>query len=202
MTPHPLILSRIANTVRSLCQFPDGTLLPDATLPRAVYPGSFNPLHRGHRDLAEVATRRLGVEVHFELSIANADKPELSPEEVARRLAQFVSVAPIWVTRAAAFEKKADLFPGAVFVLGFDTAVRVIDPRYYGNEARNRDAALRKLRDRGCRILVGGRVDSQGIFRTWDGAGLPGELADLFEVVPESEFRADVSSTELRAKRG
>jgi hypothetical protein len=168
-----------------------------ADRPLAVLPGSFNPLHRGHRLLAAVAGRRLGAAVHFELSVANADKPDLSPDEVARRVAQFAGVGPVWVTRAARFVEKAALFPGAAFVVGWDTAVRLVDPRYYGDLAR-RDAALAAIRAAGCRVVVGGRVDPAGDFRVWDGAGLPDLLRGLFEVLPEAEFRADISSTELR----
>ncbi|MCE9567526.1 MAG: hypothetical protein K8U57_36465 [Planctomycetes bacterium] len=165
--------------------------------PQALLSGSFNPLHHGHIELAAVAAIRLGVPVHFELSIANADKPELPPEEVDRRAAQFAGVGPLWVTRAPTFEAKADLFPGAAFVLGWDTAVRVIDPKYYGG-IDGRNSAMRKLLSCGCRFVVAGRVDVSGVFRVWDGSDLSEEFAALFVALTEADFRADVSSTQLR----
>lgn len=167
--------------------------------PAALLPGSFNPLHFGHIALAEAAAGRLGVEVDFELSVSNADKAELSLAEVQRRVAQFRGLAPVWVTRAANFEAKADIFPGAVFVLGYDTAVRVIDPKYYGGGA-GRDVVLRKLLESGCRFVIGGRLDAGGEFRMWDGGGLAAEFNSMFVVLTEADFRADVSSSQLRSR--
>jgi hypothetical protein len=108
--------------------------------PQALLPGSFHPLHHGHTTLAAVAAIRLGVPVHFEMSAVNVDKPELSHEDVEQRLSQFADVGPVWVTRAATFAEKVELFPGAAFVLGWDTAIRLIDPKYYDGES-GRDGA-------------------------------------------------------------
>ncbi len=179
---------------------PDGTVRAGPP-PLAVLPGSFNPLHHGHLGLAAAAERALGVAVEFELSVTNADKPELAADEVERRVRQFAGRAAVWVTRAWAFEQKAAAFPGAAFVVGWDTAVRLVDPRYYAADDARRDASLRALLDAGCRVVVGGRVDAAGAFRVWAGDGLAAEYRRLFVPLTEADFRADVSSTALRATR-
>jgi hypothetical protein len=183
-----------------VCLSAGGEFSADQPKPLALLPGSFNPLHHGHRRLAEVAGRRLGCEVQYELSVTNVDKPELTMDVVAERVRQFVGAGSVWITRAAGVLKKSDLFPGAAFVLGFDTAVRLIDPKYYGSE-QGRDVALAKLLERGCRVVVGGRIDGAGEFRVWEDR-LAGEFRDLFDVIPEGDFRVDVSSTQLRANPG
>src|SRR5207245_755539 len=61
-----------------VCREPDGTPRVGDPRPAVLLPGSFNPLHLGHTTLADIAAKRLGSPVAFELSIANVDKPELS----------------------------------------------------------------------------------------------------------------------------
>jgi hypothetical protein len=176
----------------------DGRFHSDAPLPRALLCGSFNPLHDGHRGLAEVATRRLGCPVEFELGVLNADKSPLTVAETQRRLRQFVDVAPVWLTAAPTFAAKARLFPGATFVVGADTAERIIDPRFYGNGADLMLMALDEMRMAGCRFLVAGRVRRTGGFIAAEALELPLAVRDMFECISSSEFRYDLSSTQLR----
>ncbi len=187
----------LISTSGAICIQPDGSIRTDVPRPAALLPGSFNPLHRGHTALAVAAAARLGFAVDFELSIANVDKPELAAEEMARRAGQFAGAGRLWLTRAPTFIEKAALFPGTAFVVGVDTAARLVDPKYYRGDPDLRDEALRKLCDLGCRVIVAGRVDPDGRFRTWE-AGAVAAFSSLFVPLTEADFRVDVSSTALR----
>ena len=46
---------------------------------------------------------------------ADTNKPLLDYTEIARRVAQFPAEQPVYLTRAATFEAKSRLFPGATF---------------------------------------------------------------------------------------
>ena len=185
-------------TAHTVLVAPDGTPAADQPVSGALLSGSFNPLHAGHERLAQAAAATLGVPVTFELPILNADKAPLSYAEIERRLAQFRWRYSVALSRAALFVEKATLFPGCVFVLGYDTAARLVDPRYYGGEA-GRDAALDAIRAQGCRFLVAGRVQD-GTFHTLDQIAVPMGARDLFMGLPEQAFRVDLSSSTIRAQ--
>lgn len=194
------IRSWMDDEVPAIGILPDGTVTTDRSTVSVLFPGSFNPLHDGHRRLALAAERRLSRPVQFELSIANVDKPSLPIEDIARRVAQFRSIAPIWLTRAARFEEKARLFPGSVFVMGHDTAVRLIDPRYYDADRVRRDECLRGLAGQGSRAVVGGRLGADGVFRTWEPDAFLEDFREFFVPLLEADFRVDLSSSELRQR--
>jgi nicotinamide mononucleotide (NMN) deamidase PncC len=178
--------------------FRDGRLAPDAPTPRAVLSGSFNPLHAGHVEMASVAARILATPVAFELSVTNVDKPALDEAEVSRRLGQFEGRHVVELTRAPTFLEKSRLFGGTTFVVGVDTAERIVHPRYYGNREATMRAALDEIARRGGRFLVAGRVNDAGRFVTIAEASIPPEYRALFSAIPEAQFRSDLSSTSLR----
>ncbi len=163
----------------------------------ALFPGAFHPIHDGHRGMAEVAQRKLGRPIQHELSVRNVDKPPLDFTEIEDRLAQFRAGEPVWLTAAPTFVEKARLFPGATFVVGLDTVVRIGAARYYGDSQPARDAAIAELARLGCGFLVFGRKAGDR-FETLADVELPPALRKLSREVPEAEFRADISSTELR----
>ena len=175
----------------------DGTITGNGRPDGALLSGSFDPLHVGHRDLANVASETLSMPVTLEMSIANVDKPPLSPPVIRERLEQFAGIYDVVLTKAPTFAEKVRVLPGSCFIIGYDTMTRLIDPTYYGDDERKMRKALVSIAQQGGRFLVAGRLDG-GVFRTLDDVPLPDEFGDMFESIPEHRFRRDISSTHLR----
>ena len=175
----------------------DGIVLTDEPVRGGVLPGSFDPLHVGHEELVKVAASMLEADVTFELSVSNVDKPLLEQTEVRKRLGQFAGRWDVVLTRAATFHEKAGLFPGCTFIVGWDTALRLVEPKYYGGDESEMLRALAEIRQRGCRFLVAGRVDD-GAFHALEDVPVPAPFKDMFSPIPEAVYRRDLSSTQLR----
>ena len=119
--------------------------------------------------------------VFFEMSVTNADKPPLDPIEVERRVNMFVSSPSLkeadmpkdWavlLTNAPLFSQKSDILDNLIpgdsgrrrkmsFVLGTDTMVRIINPKYYENSREKMIDALVDMNNKGVHIIVGGRLE-------------------------------------------
>lgn len=179
----------------------------------------------------------------FELSAFNVDKPPLELSVLLSRIDQFSKKGlNIIATRSPRFVDKVEAFwqqshnqrglssdeqPQLVFVVGFDTAARLVDPKYYHQSRENggsKDgseevlAALLPWLEKGVRFIVAGRIASassytssfanehddnnKNVFLTYEEhlkPRLPKALQPLF--VGLGGFREDISSSELRRKK-
>lgn len=186
-----------------------------------VLSGSFNPLHQGHVDLARAAQRliqdRSGIElpIAFEIAVSNADKGAIAPSTVMQRVQQFgcgsatttasspLGVWPVLVTNATLFSEKASLLKSCAFVIGADTAVRIVDKKYYDMDEHKMVLTLQQIARNDCFFVVAGRFDDKSANRYISAdevlqSSIPKVFKELFVPLDESVFRSDLSSTQLR----
>lgn len=176
----------------------DGQVAEDRGQTPLILSGAFNPLHEGHLQLAKAAQALLDLPITFELAAHNVDKDPLSPTAVLERMAQFAGRWPVVASHAATFLEKARRFPQTTFVVGYDTAARIIHPRYYDDSQEKMRQALSEIRQRGCRFLVAGRKSDDGQFHPAPSLEVPTGFDALF--LPMHDFRHDISSSELRRR--
>lgn len=167
-----------------------------------IYPGSFNPPHEGHAEIVEIAQEKTQNNVELEISVKNVDKPPIDPLELVRRLKIINEKLPgikVWTTNAPRYVQKAELFPGAQFVMGADTAVRLANPKYAENSLEKRNDVLKRLNALDVDFCVFARKINQNIIGE---KILKEELPDLLKnicvFVSEKEFLNDASSSALR----
>jgi hypothetical protein len=190
----------LAGEIDRVTAQPDGQMMLSAPRPLMLLPGSFNPLHEGHVLLARVAEELRQQRLAFEISVTNVDKPPLAGKTVRCRLAQFAWKSPVELTRAPTFVDKSRLFPRTTFVIGADTAERLVAPRYYGDDEARMYVALEEIANSGGSFLVAVRIDAAGRVRALNDIPVPRRYADLFTEIPEHRFRFDTSSSEIRAR--
>jgi len=179
---------------------PDGQMLLVAPPPPVLLPGSFNPLHDGHVSLARIAEEVRQNPVAFEISVTNVDKPPLAGDTVRRRITQFAWKSPVELTRAPTFLEKSRIFSGTTFVIGADTAERLVAAKYYGDDEVRMHAALDEIGNAGSSFLVAVRIDGEGRVRRLTDIQVPRRYVDLFDEIPEHRFRSDTSSSAIRAR--
>ena len=160
-----------------------------------ILPSSLNPFHFGHDGLAQRAVEETGRPVIFELSLSNVDKAELALDVALKRAIQLRGRWPLLVTRGATlFVQKARRY-GCSFIVGLDTAERIISTAARYNDGRANEQIVAELHQLGVQFFVAER-------------GSTGTVANLSLAIPEMfknlfvklTGRWEVSSTELRAR--
>ena len=186
------------------------------TLARAAVKAAKNTLAEDER------SRTLEPPIFFELSLINADKPSIDPITVSDRLNRMLELQGLpekWgvlLTRAPLFSEKLTCInecildtshgplPKVSFVIGSDTMLRIVDPKYYGHKHSTMVETIRSME--GVHFVVGGRLeqnkDISAPRRFVEGGkelqGLPEDIQDMFTIIQEKDFRVDISSSEIR----
>ena len=158
-----------------------------------ILSGSFNPLHKGHTELLIASEKEIAAKPLFEISIFNVDKNQIDFFDLNERIKQFRSIGKLIITNSPTFTEKSSIFKKSIFVVGYDTALRLIDKKYY---SYNINDAYHEIKKNGCTFLVTGRYIDK---KYYDPNEINyGEFKDFFSILPENKFRLDISSTILR----
>lgn len=176
-----------------------------------LYPGSFAPLHWGHKELARAASvvvqqrdessPRKPVILTYEISASIVGKGDLNIDEVKSRVEQFTSGnRRVALTNAKLFIDKARMFRHHGLIVGVDTAIRVLDTKYYEDSAERMIEAMREIESCGCYFIVGGRAKGEE-WIDMSHVNIPPQIRHMFIPIKPEDFRVDISSTDLRRRR-
>lgn len=158
-----------------------------------IYPGSFNPIHHGHKAIADSIIHEYKIPLFLEFSIRNADKGLISEEEKIERVNHILSHGYECIaTDKSLFVEKLDYIkqfnPNKIihFTCGVDTWNRIWDEKYGPSFSE----LSNNFSEHECKFYIFGRGGVEPVRNSFN----KNLIADY------KPIRIDISSSEIRAK--
>ena len=168
---------------------------------RVIFSGSFNPMHEQHEQIAAYVAKKTGKKVDLEVCIRNVDKPALSHAVIARRRDHLIEkmyekpwAGDLLFTSLPTFLAKCKAFPNATFVMGWDTFVRLGDPKY-----ADLNEVVETFKRRGTKFVVFHRIVNGVSSAEAASTLIYPPLLEFVEIIPPAELPlVEISSSIIR----
>lgn len=178
-----------------------GTLSESAGGRSVFLCGSFNPMHDGHRDMAETVMGLAGKQVMYSTTADSLHKPPLTVSQMLDRAAGVrvdhwdgYSCPIVFSQHDPLFIDKARALPMSSFIIGVDTYDRMLDPKWYGDGQSGVQKMLTDLRTFGASFYVFDRIVDGALVKP--DQLLVGQFRDMFTFV--DGHASELSSTAIR----